>query len=243
MILSYLKLDWSVTLRQKVYLLLSIGLPLAFFLLFTAINDVPKAQQNQVYKEILFNMTTFSLTSFSLMTFPTELLLDKQNGWQKKLFATPMTPAHYYLAKVLKMMSLFVMTIVLIFIVGATVRDIEMPASEWLISGLLLWIGSSLFLSIGLLIAQSADIKQAGGIGNLLYIGLAITGGLWFPTELFPKWLEKLSYYTPTYQLKHLGLEFVQDQTINFTALGFLSGYCILFIILALAIQKKTDVV
>ncbi|MBO0386817.1 ABC transporter permease [Staphylococcus simulans] len=242
MIFKYLKLDWTITLRQKIYLILSVGMPLVFFLIFTSLTKVPQSEANQIYKESLMSMTVFSLTSYCLLTFPVELVQDKQNGWQKKLFATPMTPIKYYVAKVFKIMSLFLFSIILMFSVGGMIRHIHMSLYEWLVSGLLLWIGSSLFLSIGLLLAQHKDVKQASSIGNLLYIVLAIVGGLWFPISLFPQWLASISRYMPTYRLKQLGLDFIQHQTINIAALGFLLGYCILFIIIALVIQKKSDV-
>lgn len=243
MIFKYLKLEWTITLRQKTYLIMSVGMPLVFFLIFTSLAQVPQATANQIYKESLMSMTVFSLTSYCLLTFPIELVQDKQSGWQKKLFATPMTPAKYYLAKMLKIMSLFLFSIILMFSVGGTFRHIHMSLYEWIVSGLLLWLGSSLFLSIGLVLAQYKDVKQASSIGNLLYIILAIVGGLWFPISLFPKWLASISHFMPTYRLKQLGLDFIQHQTINLTALGFLFGYCILFIIIALMIQRKTDVI
>lgn len=242
MVFKYLKLEWTITLRQKIYLILSVGMPLVFFLIFTSLAKVPQAEANQIYKESLMSMTVFSLTSYCLLTFPIELVQDKQNGWQKKLFATPMTPVKYYLAKVFKIMSMFLFSIVLMFTVGGMIRHIHMTVFEWIASGILLWHGSSLFLSIGLVLAQYKDVKQASSIGNLLYIILAIVGGLWFPISLFPKWLASISHYMPTYRLKQLGLDMIQHQTINLTALGFLLGYCILFIIIALVIQRKTDV-
>lgn len=107
MIFKYLKLDWTITLRQKIYLILSVGMPLVFFLIFTSLTKVPQSEANQIYKESLMSMTVFSLTSYCLLTFPVELVQDKQNGWQKKLFATPMTPIKYYVAKVFKIMSFF----------------------------------------------------------------------------------------------------------------------------------------
>ena len=36
---------------------------------------------------------------------------------------------------------------------------------------------------------------------------LAILGGLWFPIQTFPSWLQRISNITPTYHLKNFALE------------------------------------
>ncbi|GEP84564.1 ABC transporter permease [Staphylococcus piscifermentans] len=243
MILSYLKLDIRTTFRQKTYLLLSIALPLIFFLVFTSIGNVPKEQAQTIYKESLFSMAVFSLTSFCLMTFPIELINDKQSGWQKKILSTSMKAHQYYLAKILKIMGLFALSISLIFIAAATLRGVKMTLEEWLFAGLLLWVGSSLFLSVGVLLSQIPDIKKASSIGNLLYLLLAIAGGLWFPIKLFPNWLQTIAHWTPTYHLKNVVFSYTTTHSISWYSFGVLFIYSILFLIIAFYIQQKTDVI
>lgn len=243
MIWSYLKLDILTNLRQKIYLLLSIAFPLIFFLLFTSLNQLPKAQENEIYIESLISMTVFSLTSFALMTFPIELVQDEQSGWQRRILTTPFSPVQYFSAKVLKIMLLYATTIIVLFTVGGLIKGIHMSFHNWLIIGLLLWMGASLFLTIGLLLAQITNVQKASSIGNLLYILLAISGGLWFPIQLFPHWLKNIAYLTPTYHLKNLGIAYYQNHEFNFQSFGVLVLYSILFTIVALAIQRKRDLI
>lgn len=243
MILSYLKLDTKITFRQKTYLVLSIGLPLIFFLVFTSIGKVPEIEQQSIYKESLFSMAVFSLTSFCLMTFPIELINDKQTGWQKKILSTSMKSHQYFLAKMLKIVGLFALSISVIFIAAATIRGVDMPLKEWLVSGLLLWLGSSLFLSVGVLLSQMTDIKKASSIGNLLYLIIAIAGGLWFPIKLFPSWMQTIAYWTPTYHLKNIVFSYATTHNISWYSFGVLFIYSILFLIIAFFIQQKTEVV
>ena len=57
---------------------------------------------------------------------------------------------------------------------------------NWILSSVVLWIGASLFLTFGLVIAQFNDIQKASSVANLLNIAMAIVGGLWFPVNTFP---------------------------------------------------------
>lgn len=153
MIRTYLGIEIKMLFRKKVYLALSILLPLVFYLLFTSIIDIPSTQQEIFYKEYMYSMVTFSLTSFCLMSFPVDLIEEHQIGWQKQLLNTRMSYPAYYMTKVFKTMIQFALSIVVIFIVAVTVRNISMSMNEWLISGLTLWICASLFLSIGILLS------------------------------------------------------------------------------------------
>ncbi|WP_323703149.1 ABC transporter permease [Mammaliicoccus sp. Dog046] len=243
MLWAYFKFELLLVSRKKSYLTLSIMLPLVFYIIFTAMLDLPKAYETQFYKAYMYSMATFSLSSFCIMTFPLEMIEDNKIGWAKNLFKTPLTPKYYYAGKVLKLMCMFSISIIALFLTGWLYKGVEMSAGEWIGSGLLLWLGSSMFLSIGVLIAQMKDIQKASAIANILYLGLAVVGGLWFPTDQFPDWLKEISYLTPTYNLRELSLSLTTSGGMHVQSLLILMVYCILFISIALIIRKKTEVI
>ena len=72
-----------------------------------------------------------------------------------------------------------------------------MSIQQWLLSGVSLWIGASLFLTLGLIIAQFNETQKASSLANIVNMVLAILGGLWFPIQTFPSWLQKnFKYYS-----------------------------------------------
>lgn len=243
MLWAYFKSEIILLSRKKAYLILSIMLPLVFYLIFTAMLDLPKEYEAKFYKEYMFSMATFSLSSFCIMTFPLEMIEDKKLGWAKNLFKTPLSLIHYYAGKIMKLMCMFCMSIIALFVTGALYKGVEMSIGEWIGSAILLWIGSSMFLSIGVLISQIKDIQKASAIANILYLGLAVIGGLWFPTDQFPNWLKEISYLTPTYNLRELSLSFTTSGSFHYESLFILIVYCIIFISTALFIRKKTEVI
>jgi ABC-2 type transport system permease protein len=44
------------------------------------------------------------------------------------------------------------------------------------------------------------------GVTNLLFLALAVVGGLWVPVFLFPGWLQVLAWAMPTHHLAELAL-------------------------------------
>ena len=119
--------------------------------------------------------------------------------------------------------------IIIIFMVAHFYKNVNMEFINWILSSVVLWIGASLFLTFGLVIAQFNDIQKASSVANLLNIAMAIVGGLWFPVNTFPNWLQVISKKMPTYHLKQIALDLGKDKGINFTSFGFLILYSIIF--------------
>ncbi|PTE74923.1 ABC transporter permease [Staphylococcus gallinarum] len=117
-----------------------------------------------------------------------------------------------------------------------------MDLQSWLFSGLILWLGASLFLTFGLVIAQFKDAQKASSFANILNLSLAIIGGLWFPVNTFPEWLQNISTKTPTYHLKLIAYDLGKGEGVNLESFGVLIIYSIIFLGIALYINKKRDV-
>ena len=67
-------------------------------------------------------MTVFSLMGFCLMQFPLEIIEERNSGWYKRLISTPITVLNYYLAKIIKTMTLFLASILLLFCVATSIK-------------------------------------------------------------------------------------------------------------------------
>ncbi|MBU5271067.1 ABC transporter permease [Staphylococcus caprae] len=242
MLNTFLKTEIKIMFRKKLYLFMSIFLPVAFYLLFTSLLDLPEEAKKPFYKEYMYSMTVFSLMNFCMMSFPLDMIEERNNGWYKHLMSTPLKPVHYYLAKVLKTMCQFLVAIIIIFMVAHFYKNVNMDFTNWILSSVVLWVGASLFLTFGLVIALFNDIQKASSVANLLNIAMAIVGGLWFPVKTFPDWLQVISKKMPTYHLKQIALDLGKDKGIKFTSFGFLIFYSIIFLSIALLINKKKDV-
>lgn len=242
MMLAYLQTEIKVLFRKKLYLIMSIFLPVAFYLLFTSLLDLPSSEAQKFYKEYMYSMTVFSLMSFCLMSFPLDMIEERSNGWFKHLMSTPLTTTKYFIVKILRAMIQFALAIMVIFMVGHFYKNVTMSIQHWILSGLILWLGASLFLTFGLVIAQFKDTQKASSFANLLNLSLAIIGGLWFPVNTFPEWLQHISTKTPTYHLKLIAYDLGKGKGVNVESFSVLIIYSIIFLCIALYINKKRDV-
>lgn len=240
--IALLKTELKIIFRKKLTTFLSIILPVGFYLLFTSLLDLPEEAKQQFYKEYMYSMTVFSLMSFCLMQFPLNIIEERNTGWFKRLMVTPLSSKIYFITKVIKTMLLFLLSILLIFVVAHLYKNVNMSIQHWLLSGVSLWIGASLFLTLELVIAQFNETQKANSIANIINMLLAILGGLWFPVQTFPIWLQKISKITPTYHLKNLALELVKNQGLNITSLFTLIVYSIMFLIIAMWINQRKEV-
>lgn len=240
--IALLKTEFKIIFRKKLTTFLSIILPVGFYLLFTSLLDLPEEEKQQFYKEYMYSMTVFSLMSFCLMQFPIEIIEERNTGWFKRLMVTPLSSKTYFTTKIIKTIMLFLLAIILIFTVAHLYKHVNMSIQQWLLSGVSLWVGASLFLTLGLVIAQFNETQKANSIANIINMLLAILGGLWFPVQTFPSWLQRISNITPTYHLKNFALELAKNQGLNITSLFILIVYSILFLIITVWINHRKEV-
>ncbi|UDI78372.1 ABC transporter permease [Staphylococcus taiwanensis] len=241
-VIILLKTEYKMIFRRKLSSFMEFIFPLAFYLLFTSLIDLPEAEKKIFYKEYMYSMTVFSLMGFCMMQFPLEIIEERNNGWYKRLISTPVTTLNYYIAKVLKTMTLFLASILLLFSVAHFYKGVDLSTGEWFLSGISLWLGASMFLTLGLVFTQFNETQKASSIANLINMVLAIVGGLWFPISTFPKWLQHISKYTPTYHLRHLALELGKGNGLNGYSFLILVIYSIIFLMIALIINHRKEV-
>ena len=104
----------------------------------------------------------------------------------------------YYLIKVVGLFVDFLLSIVVVFTVGHVVRHVNMSLQDWVLAAFLLILGSLAFVAIGLVLTLLPSSQLMSVVGNLLYMGLAVMGGLWMPISLFPEWMQAIGKCLPT---------------------------------------------
>lgn len=238
--LKYEMIDLS---QRKSVFILSTLLPVIFFLVFSSVMKIPdKNIQEHFVRDYMLSMTTFSLTSFAIITFPLEMINDKEKGWSRALFRTPLNPSYYYICKVIKILMMYMLSILIVFLVGHFVKGVNMSLIEWLVCFFGLLFGGLIFLTFGILLSQFKDTQKVSTFGNVLYLGLAILGGLWIPVMTFPEWLQPIAKITPTYNFKNIAAgQF--EKSYPFESIGILLLYAVIFIMMSIWIRRRTEVI
>lgn len=238
---SLMKMELILMKRQAAYYLLSIGLPSVFYLIFSGIMSGSHAPALML-QTYLFSMTVFSIMSSAFFSIPSTLQSDKTNNWQKLIQHSPVSMVEYYISKLFSALLTFLLSIILVFSVGHFVRGVNVPMMDWLMIALILLIGSLVFIAMGVLVSLLPSAQLMSVVGNIVYMALAVLGGLWFPLTMFPDWLQSIGKLTPSYQLMQVVSSYLEHHDWNVSAMLIVLAYTIFFSILVLQLKKRIEV-
>ena len=162
--------------------------------------------------------------------------VERALGWSRQLRLTPLRPLAYMAIKVLSAMVLGLMSVVVVFVVGA-LSGVDVSASVWILCGLLAWSGAIVFASFGLLMGYlfpSENVMQV--IGPVLALS-AFFGGIFVPVAELGSTFTTIAQYSPAYgigelarsPLVHSGLTLGVLLNITLWTTAFVGGAALLF--------------
>jgi ABC-2 type transport system permease protein len=95
-------------------------------------------------------------------------------------------------------------------------------------------VGSVVFASMGLLLAQIVPANAAPGVVNLIYLPMSFVSGLWVPFRYLPHWVQKIAPIMPTFHLAQLMLRifgsgyYLADVSLSSHWFGLLGFTCLM---------------
>ena len=102
---ALLKIEWIKTWRSWPIFILGIGMPVAFYLLYSSIVTSPTPKlQKEFLKTYMLTMTGFSMSSFGLFTFPYMLQEDQTEHWLTYIEHSKISIWAYYLSKIFRVL-------------------------------------------------------------------------------------------------------------------------------------------
>ena len=212
---KYLGLEIRRSLRDRRYLLLVAGWPVAAYLLFSTVFGAAANRSEGLSPtvEIMVAMASFGAMGGVLLASGPRLALDRQIGWMRQLRLTPLSPARILAARLIAAMALSLPAIILTFVTAVLVKGVTLPLWEWPLLVLLIAAGCLPFAAIGILVGTIADGDGAQGLTMVLYLVLSALGGLWMPVEILPSALQTVAKTLPSYHLAQLGWHIAQGVT------------------------------
>lgn len=113
---ALLKIEWIKTWRSWPIFILGIGMPVAFYLLYSSIVSSPTPElQKEFLKTYMLTMTGFSMSSFGLFTFPYMLQEDQTEHWLTYIEHSKISIWAYYLSKIFRVLLNFIVAIIVTF--------------------------------------------------------------------------------------------------------------------------------
>jgi ABC-2 type transport system permease protein len=197
---TYFKYEFLRMLRNRRAFFFTLVFPLILFLVFGLSNKNANVTFGSVtLKFLLFYMV--GMAGYGAMTAAISggfrIAAERQVGWNRQLRLTPLRVPTYFAAKVATAYVLALISIAVLFLVGAA-AGVHVPVSRWgEMIGLIL-IALLPFIAIGIVFGHLLTVDSIGpalGGGAALF---ALLGGMWFPLTNGST-LQKIGEYIPSY--------------------------------------------
>ena len=205
--LAYIRLEVLRIVRNWRYLAQVLAGPLLLYLLFA--RQLPGGSSSPA---LMASLAAYGAIGAAFAVGGPRLTAERAIGWTRLLRVTPLPPAAYVVAKLLVALVLALPAIVAVELAGATVSRLTLPLGTWLALPALLLLGTVPFAVLGVLLGYlfNSDTVYVGT--QLVYVGLALLGGLWFPLETAPRLVRAVGETLPSHQLAELSKRAVAGQ-------------------------------
>lgn len=179
-LLAYAALDLRRQLRDKIGMLFTVALPTFMYLVFGLGSDEPAGSGN-VAMWVMISMAAYGAVT-ATTSVAGSAAHEQRTGWGRQLALTPVRPVWFVLTKTAIAMTVAAVPITLIFAIGAG-SGAAGTASDWLVSGTVVWAGSAVFAIYGLAMSLLFRGPNATAIASGLIVVMAFLGNIFSPME------------------------------------------------------------
>lgn len=229
--------------RNPYYVFWSLLMPIMFYFIFTRVVNTGADDASEWQAHYLMSMAAFSVMGSAIMTMGIRLVQERTQGWSTFIRITPLPSSVYFTGKMFGQTLMHLFSVLCIFGAGYLMNGVSLTAGQWLLSGLWILAGSTPFLALGTLVGFMKRVDTASGVSNVLYMGLAVAGGMWMPLDIMPKLMQRIGHWLPSYHFGDGAWRIVAGNHPQWSSLLILLGYLAVFMILSVYIRKKQEAV
>ena len=200
------KYEFLKLLRTRSFSLSVIGFPVMFYVFFGVANKHVYEGSISVAKLILGGYACFGMVGAALFGVGVGLAFERSQGWLELKRASPMPPMAYLLAKCLTAVAFGLIILTILIAIGTFFANVTLTPLEVAKMFGVTVAGSTVFASMGLLLALIVPANAAPGVVNLIYLPMSFASGLWIPLKFLPHIVQKAAPFLPTYHLSQLML-------------------------------------
>ena len=193
-------------MRIPIFAVSTIALPVMFYLLFGIAFAGGQAGGVGVTTYMLATYGTFGVIGAALFGFGVSVAVERGQGWMRLKRVSPMPPQAYFVAKVVMSTTVSALILGTLFLLGATLGGVRMPAAQWVSLGLVLLLGALPFSAMGLAFGYLVGPNSAPAMLNLIYLPMAFASGLWIPIHQLPDFVQAIAPALPPYHFAQLAL-------------------------------------
>lgn len=204
------------SLRAPEFVLPTLLLPTVFYMIF---GIMMSRGGPEVATFLLATYGVFAVMGPALFGFGAGVASEREKGWLSLKRAAPAPAASFIGAKLISTLVFASLALMPIYAAAGFLGGVSLSRGEW---ALLLATHLSAvvpFALIGLSLGFSFGANAAIAMANIVFLGLAVLGGLWFPVTMFPGLMQTLALGLPSFHLAQISLSVVDPSRIASPAL------------------------
>ena len=212
-LLAQLKSELRVIERNGEQLLVIIGIPTILLIFFSQVDVLPRGDQNAV-DFLLPGILALAVMSTAMVSLGIATGFERSYGVLKRLGATPLGTRRLVLAKSLAVVLVEVVQLLVLIGVGLILgwRG-DLSALAPVVGAVLL--GTLAFAGIGLTLAGTLRCEVNLAAQNGLYLVLLLIGGIMFPLDSLPNWLQVPAQLLPSSALADVMRGALTETSLN----------------------------
>ena len=212
-LLAQLKSELRVIARNGEQLLVIIGIPTILLIFFCQVDVLPRGDQNAV-DFLLPGILALAVMSTAMVSLGIATGFERSYGVLKRLGATPLGTQRLVLAKSLAVVLVEVVQLLVLVGVGLILgwRG-DLGAVAPVVGAVLL--GTLAFAGIGLTLGGTLRGEVNLAAQNGLYLVLLLIGGIMFPLDSLPSWLQTPAELLPSSALADVMRGALTETSLN----------------------------
>ncbi|MBO9047058.1 ABC transporter permease [Curtobacterium flaccumfaciens] len=204
--IRYVYLETTRQLRNVRAMVFTFAVPVIMLLVF---GSAFGSQTDPTTRLQYLVVTTLQMASYGAMMAALSqafaIVNERSIGWNRQLRVTPLSGWGFMVSKVIAAMAFAAVSIVITVLVATVGMHASLDPLRWFAAGFGIWCGVIPFALIAILIGQFAKPSFAQPLFMVVFMGMAILGGLWVPLSVMPDWMGTVAHLLPSYWLNRIG--------------------------------------
>lgn len=189
-------------MRAPEFIAPTLILPTVFYTMFAVI--IPGSSQNAPY--LLATFGVFAVMGPALFGFGAGVAQERERGWLKLKRAVPAPAFAFILAKTIATLLMAAAGLALVYASAGFLAGVELERSTWALLLTVHILSALPFVFAGLTLGFLMGANAAVAAANLVFLALALLGGLWIPIVVFPDIMQQMAWAVPSYHLAEIAL-------------------------------------
>ena len=220
--LTYLRLEILRVLRLPQMVAITVGLPVALFVVLAALFDgSPGGVSATAYT--MQSMAAYASLGTAMFSAGA-IALERRIGWNRQLRLTALPPHSYVVVKGTAAWLLALLGLAPVYLAGA-IAGVTLPAWRWAALTATTWTALLPFVLLGIALGLLGTSESVQAVTTVLVLTLALLGGMWFPVDVLPHTMQIIAHATPSYWLNALGRAVIGAPSFTWTGVAVLAGW------------------